>query len=122
MALIEKALPLQLRLELFKGQMQIPHPIGIHSGGIKLILPVPGKYRHPSENGDHHTVLGPEPKGRRLPPKHDTAKTARLVLQRKVMVARRIHLVIRQLSPDKKPGESHIGVQQALHMAVELGH
>ena len=105
---IKQTLGLKLGLQLFKGHMQISHPIRSQTGTIQLVGPIPGKDGNFAQCQHLHAVFRPktEPHGAGL--EHDAAQSAGGVLQGEIMVAGRVHLVIADLPPDAQAGQEPV--------------
>ena len=119
--LVEQPLPVQLLLELLKGDVQLPHPVGGELAAVELILAVPGEHGHPAEGHHLHAVLRPEPEAGGLPAEHDAPDGPLRVLEGEVVVAGGVALVVGDLPPHKKAGQSSVAIQQALDILVDLG-
>ena len=122
MALVEKSLPKELFLQLFKGHMQVSDAIRRELLAVKLVLSVPRKDSHPAKGHHLHPVFRPKPKPGRLPAEHDAPDGAPLVLHGKVVVPRGVHLIVGDLPADKEAGQKSVPVQQVLDIAIDLGY
>ena len=61
MGLVEKALLIELLLQLLEGQRQISRPLRGHGVAVKLIRAVPGKDADPARHQHLHAVFRTEP-------------------------------------------------------------
>ena len=120
--LVKEALPPELVLELLKGQMEVTHPVGAQGVAVELVGPVPGIYGDPPQGYDLHAVLRAEPQAQGLSPEHDAADGPLRVLQRKIVVAGGVELVVGDLPPDVDVPQLGDAVQNALDEQVHLGH
>ena len=117
---IEETFPRELFLQLFKGDLQVAHALRHHAGGVELIDAVAREHRHAPENRYAHAVFRPEAKLERAALEHHAAQAALAVLQREVMMAGGIDLIVRQLAAYADVQKRGIGLQKSADVLVEL--
>ena len=120
MVLVEEPLPVELLLELFKGHVEVPHPLGDEGGALELIGAVPDEEGHLPQGDDLHAVRRLKAQARRPPPEEDAPDGPFRVLQGEVVVPGGVELVVGDLPPDVDPGEGRFAVQEVLDQIVEV--
>ena len=112
----------QFRFQLLKGGVKVAHAIHAHGTAIQLERTVPwvdGNAPH----GDHlHAVLRPEPQPGGACFKHNAFQRRIFILQREIMVAGGIHLVIANLPPYRKLYQQLILVHFSADVLIDLGN
>ena len=91
---VEQPLALQLRLELLEGDVQVARALRRELGDIKLIGPVAREHADAPEGDDLHAVLGTEAQTQGVSLEQHAAHRALGVLEREVVVARGVELVV----------------------------
>ena len=81
--------------------MEVPYPVGTEGIAVELVGPVPGEDGDPPLGDDLHAVLRPKSEAQGLSLEHDAADGPLLVLQREVVVARGVELIVGDLPPDE---------------------
>ena len=118
---IEQPLPVQLVLQLFEGHIQVAHAVGGQAIAIQLVRAVPRVDADAAGGNDLHAVFRLEPQlhGRAL--EHHAPQRALAVLQRKVVVSGRVHLVVGHLAPQQQVSEGGHGLHQLLDAIIQFG-
>ena len=118
---VEQALLFELGLELFVGDLQISAALRHQRLAVELIRPVARVHADAPVGRDAHAALRPEAQlaGRRT--EHDALERALRVLEREIMVARGVDLVIGQLPAHGDRAQEPVTVHQRLYIGVELG-
>ena len=117
---IEKPLALQLRLELLEGDVQVARALRRELGDIKLIGPVAREHADAPEGDDLHAVLGTEAQTQGVSLEQHAAHRALGVLEREVVVARGVELVVRDLAAHEDLLQLRHAVEQSLDEVVGL--
>ena len=81
---VKQPLRFELLFELFVGERQRAHAVGLHVLDIELILSRRLIYRHPAATQHLHAVLRTEPQTARVAGKHHGAQHAAAILQRQI--------------------------------------
>ena len=105
---LEQALLHEPILHLLEGHLQVSGPVGDQAGAVELIGPVPGIDRDPAHGEDRHAVLGLEAQGPGAALEQDALQGALGVLQRKVVMARGIELVVADLDVKLPNGNNKV--------------
>ena len=94
MCRIKQSFGRKLCLKLLIGYLKIASSLGDKVSAVKLIRTVARKDRYTSKSSDAHSAFGAKAQLGRTAFEHDAAKAALGILQRKVMMARRIYLIV----------------------------
>ena len=84
----------KLCLELLVGYLKIACSLGYEIGAVELIGSVARKDRYTPKSSDAHSAFRAKAQLGRTAFKHDAAKTALCILEREIMVSRRIYLIV----------------------------
>ena len=119
---VEQPLPVQLLLQLLKGHIQVAHAVGGQTAAIQLIRAVPRVDADAAGGDDLHPVLRLEPQlhGRAL--EHHAPQSALAVLQRKIVVAGGVYLVVGDLPPQQQVTEGGDCFHQFLDTVIQFGN
>ena len=117
---VEEPLGGQLGLELLIGHLQIARALRHQALAIELIGPVARVDGDTAKGRDAHAALRPETELRGSRAEHHAAQAGFRVLEREIVVARGVDLVVRELAPDIDGAEHGIGLYEALYAGVEL--
>ena len=122
MAFVKQALLPQLFLQLLKGHAQVAGALGRQAGTVQLVRAVAGIDADTAGGDDLHTVFRAEAQARGAAPEHNTLQTALTVLQRKVVMAGGVYLIVGDLAPQQDLLQWRHVIQQVLDKLVDLGH
>ena len=117
---IEESLPVQLFLQLLKGQSQLSDPIRLDRIAAQLVLSA-GDIDRRLTGGNHlHPV--PQLKPQKLGPalKHHTPQRALLILQRKIVVPFVGDRIVGHLALHRQLGHPPVPCQHAVHICPHL--
>ena len=118
---IKQALCCQLLFQLLEGRIEVTHAVHGHGGAVQLVSAVSGKHGNLAHSDDLHAVFRPEPEPHGISLEHDALQRAAFILQREVMVARGVHLVVADLATDCHLGEQRVSIQAAADVFIQLG-
>lgn len=91
--------PSALFLQLLKGHTQVAGALGRQAGAVQLVGAVAGIDANTAGGDDLHTVFRAEAQARGAAPEHNALQTALAVLQRKVVMAGGVYLIVGELAP-----------------------
>ncbi len=116
----EKPLLVELTLELLKRDLQIARALRHERAAIELIRAVARVHAHAPECRHAHAALRTKAQLHRAAFEHDTADAALRILEREIVMPRRIYLVIGQLAPYTYLAERGVSVDKPFYYVVEL--
>ena len=96
--------------DLILGGVKIPYPIDNHRSTVQLISAVSGISGNLTHGYDFHTVFRAETKAKGVPLEHHAFQCAAFVFQGKIMMTRRVHLIVADLTPDRQIGKFGVSI------------
>ena len=117
---IKQALCRQFFLQLLKGHRQISGPLWGHGHTVELIDAIPGINGNAPCGLHHHSVFRTKPQAHGAGAEHHTFQLRLTVLQRKIVMSRRVFFIVTEFSANTEPSQKAVGVQHLFDVAVDL--